>query len=83
MDKFTLINAEGSPSSTAGLLLFKGGTVCNDGWENNKKTGALNAAAVCGKMGLGGQNARWFTMGQVSYVIFIFQDTTITNFTDF
>ena len=45
---FTLVNEAGVPGQVAGLLLYYGNTVCDDGFSDN------SAIAICREMGYPG-----------------------------
>ena len=51
--EFRIINREGDPvkAGERGLLLYNGGTVCNDGFSND------SANAICRKMGYSGSSS--------------------------
>ena len=58
---FTLVNSEGNEITEGeqlGLLLYRGGTVCNHGW--NKGSGSKAADAICKEMNFKGAD-RWTT----------------------
>ena len=53
-DEFKIVNHRGDETSAgSGLVLFNGGTVCDDDFNDDA------AAAICKKMGYDGSHADW------------------------
>ena len=75
-DEFTLVNHNGDHVTSGGLVLFNGGTVCDDGFNDNA------AVAICRKMGYDGSNAAWKVMEDASDTAWNIQNDYDTNLDD-
>ena len=51
-----MVNHNGDQTASGGLLLFNGGTVCDDSFNDEA------AVAICRKMGFDGSDAGWSVM---------------------
>ncbi|KAL5253622.1 hypothetical protein ACHWQZ_G013415 [Mnemiopsis leidyi] len=53
---FTLVDEEGTETGNSGLLLYNGGTVCDDYFDQNA------ADAICSWMGFDSRGSKWTTL---------------------
>ena len=75
-DEFTLVNHNGDHVTSGGLVLFNGGTVCDDGFNDNA------AVAICRKMGYDGSHAAWRVMEDASGTAWNIQNNYDTHLDD-
>jgi hypothetical protein len=62
-DSFAMVNQDGDRTASAGLLLYNGGTVCKDEFNDHA------AVAICKKMGYDGSNTGWSSIDPTDWGI--------------
>ena len=72
-DTFSFVDVNGVPTTTKGLLLFNGGTVCSYNFEDT------SAKAICEKMGYSSGLSYWYELEYVSWKVKNTLEVTLTD----